>query len=201
MTEYLSEEAEMVLTGVTFLGPETHDSRTLDRLPPPLRELLTEVNGFVAYRGGLHLRGACDMPSWHSIDAVWRGVFALHGLYETVRPSDVPFAQDYRGDQLLLREGEVWRLDTMAGTLAPLEVDLAGFLAAVRSDPFDFLALQTLRGFLDGGGLLRPGHILDLDGLDDDGLTPVPGWVRAVGANHALVARAAGLSDAALRAG
>ena len=46
----------MVLTGVTFLGPETHDARTLERLPPPLRELLTEVNGFVAYRGGLHLR-------------------------------------------------------------------------------------------------------------------------------------------------
>ncbi len=191
----------MVLTGVTFLGPETHDSRTLDRLPPQLRELLTEVNGFVAYRGGLHLRGACDMPSWHSIDAVWRGVFALHGLYDVVRPTDIPFAQDFRGDQFLLRDGQVWRLDTTTGELTDLDVDLDGFLAAARCDPVDFLGLQTLRGFLDGGGLLRPGHVLDLEGLDDDGLTPAPGWVRASGANHSLVARADALSDAALAAG
>ncbi len=191
----------MVLTGVTFLGPETHDARTLERLPPPLRELLTEVNGFVAYRGGLHLRGACDMPSWHSIDVVWRGVFALHGLFDSVLPADIPFGQDFRGDQLLLRRGRVWRLDTTTGVTTCLDVDLDSFLAAARCDPVDFLGLQPLRGFLDGGGLLRPGHVLDLEGLPDDGLTPVPGWVRAVSANHAIVARADALSDAALAAG
>ena len=191
----------MVLTGVTFLGPETHDARTLDRLPPPVRDLLTEVNGFVAFRGGLHLRGACDMPSWHSIDAVWRGVFALHGLYDWVQPTDIPFGQDFRGHQFLLRGDRVWRLDTSDGTVTSLDVDFDGFLAAVRSDPVDFLGLQPLRAYLDGGGLLRPGHVVDLADPVTDGFTPAPGWVRAVGANHALVARADELSDAALAAG
>jgi hypothetical protein len=191
----------MVLTGVTFLGPETHDSHTLDRLPDALKALLTEVNGFVAYRGGLHIRGACDMPSWHSIDAVWSGVFSLHGLYDAVLPSDVPFGQDYRGHQLLLRENVVWRLDTSNGQLTCLDFDLDGFLTAARCDPVDFLGLQPLRGFLNGGGMLRPGHVLDLTDFEDDDLTPLPGWVRGVGASHALVARADELSDAALAAG
>ncbi len=186
----------MFLTGVTFLGPETQERGGLDRLPVELRELLLEVNGFVAFRGGLHLRGVCEMPSWHSIDTVWRGAYALHTLFESVQASDVPFGQDYRGDQLLLRRGEVCRLSVERGTVRRLGVNVEAFLAAARVDPVDYLGLQPLRAFLDQGGLLRPGHVLDLA----EGEIPA-GWVRAVPANHAILGHALALNDSALAAG
>lgn len=49
----------MELTDVTFVGPPVDDRDVLDRVPAPLRQLLEDTNGLVAFEGGFHLRGAC----------------------------------------------------------------------------------------------------------------------------------------------
>ncbi len=184
----------MVLTGVTFLGPELAEDDALDRLIPSHRALLTELNGFIAFRGGLHLRGIGRMPSWHDLDAVWTGSFALHTLFDEVRPGDVPFAQDFRGDQFLLREGRVQRLEVKSGALQDLKLDLDQFLNAARLEPVDFLDLQPLWAFLAQGGVLRPGRVLDAE----DG---VSGQAPTLPALSALRHRARALNDALQSAG
>lgn len=178
----------MVLNGVTFLGPETTDSHLLEDLPRPLRSLLTRVNGFIAYQGALHVRGVCDLPAWHSIHAVWRGPHALHRHLSEVFPDDVPFAQDYRGDQFLLRDERVHKLTLGDGQVTDLGLELEQFLGATRCDPVDFLDMEPLRRFYAEGGILRPGRILP----DEDPVPRVltPGrWRRTAPALPALVDR------------
>ena len=50
-----------------YLGPPIDDPAILESLPPELADLLRRANGYVAYDGGLHVRGACHMPEWHSL--------------------------------------------------------------------------------------------------------------------------------------
>ena len=45
-----------------FVGPPIDDAEMLDRLPAEYRDLLTRANGYIAYHGGLHVRGACLSP-------------------------------------------------------------------------------------------------------------------------------------------
>jgi hypothetical protein len=92
-------------------------------------------------------------PEWHSLRAAWRGANAFHVLYEEVRPSDIPFAQDQLGDQFLLRGGAVLRLAAETGEIEPLAESLEDFLDNVRSD---------IEGFLNVGlqHVIEPGQIL-----------------------------------------
>lgn len=145
-----------------YHGPPIDDHEILARLPAELRGLLERVNGYVAYHGGLHLRGACTAPEWHSLRAAWLGPDALHRLFPGVRPDDVPFAEDALGDQYLMRSGVVHRLSAETGEVESLEVDLAAFDQAVRADPVEALSLQPLEEFRAGGGSLEPGQLLDV---------------------------------------
>jgi len=45
-----------------YLGPPIDDPAILESLPPELVDLLRRANGYVAYDGGLHVRGACHTP-------------------------------------------------------------------------------------------------------------------------------------------
>ncbi len=45
---------------------------------------LARPTGFIMFDGGLHIRGACIQPKWHSLRKAWEGEFALHLLYPTV---------------------------------------------------------------------------------------------------------------------
>src|SRR4051812_2832298 len=99
----------MRLDHTTYVGPPIDDGEVLNRLPADLARLLHEVNGFIAFEGGLHVRGACHRPAWHSLRNAWVGEDAFHRLYDGVQTEDVPFAEDCMGDQFLLREGRVWR--------------------------------------------------------------------------------------------
>src|SRR5258708_35360566 len=89
---------------LTFRGPSIDDPDILEHIPNELAELLRQINGFIHSRGGLHVRGACHNPSWHSLRSIWHGDHALHRGYQTVRESDIPFAQDCFGDQFLMRD-------------------------------------------------------------------------------------------------
>jgi hypothetical protein len=166
--------------GVTFVGPAIDDPATLEALPEDLRTLLVEVNGFVAFGGGLHVRGASLEPAWH---ALRHARFA--GAYPCVLASDVAFAQDAVGDQWLLRDGEVLRLHAEFGRVEPLGIDLDEFLARAETDPVETLGLHPLLRFKTDGGALSPGELLSVIppfcfkqsacGVD---LSAVPAWER-----------------------
>jgi hypothetical protein len=140
-----------------YIGPRIDDVEILDRVPAPLRDLLGRVNGYVAYHGGLHVRGACRAPEWHSLRAAWDGPRALHRLFPAVSAADVPFAEDALGDQFLERDGVVHRLHGETGAVESLGVDQAGFDAMVREDPIEYLGLHPLERFRAEGGVLEPG--------------------------------------------
>lgn len=147
---------------VIYRGAAIDDADILVRLSPAHRVLLTHVNGVVAFGGGIHIRGACREPAWHSIRAAWDGPLALHTLFRAVLPSDVPFAEDAVGDQFLLREGVVHRLEAETGEMVSLDLELTEFLEACRADPIGFLQLAPLQRFVRDGGRLRPGQLLDV---------------------------------------
>ena len=152
----------MGLPGVTYVGPEPDDPELLDRLPDDLRRLLERENGLIAYEGGLHVRGASTQPSWHSLRHVWTGPLALHERYDAVQAEDVPFAQDAVGDQWLLRDGQVVRLEAETGSVEAVGQTLDQFLAAVEAAPVDTLGLHPLLQFQQEGGTLEPGQLLNV---------------------------------------
>ena len=156
----LAEEVAVDLTHVTYQGPDIDDAAILERLPAALRRLLGSVNGFIQFGGGLHVRGACRQPDRHALRVAWDGDTALHTLYAHVTPQDVPFAQDCVGDQFLLRDGEVLRLDGETGDIRPQAGGLVSFLAAANADPVDYLMMQPLLQLLDEGGTLDPGQLI-----------------------------------------
>lgn len=143
-----------------YLGPPIDDPETLARLPDELRALLEKANGFVLLGGGLHLRGACKTPAWHSLGRAWDGPMAIHRLFRQVTPEDVPFAQDALGDQFILRDGQVHQLWSETGILEALDLDLGGFLQKVEEDPLNFLEMAPLRLLEDDGERLAPGQLL-----------------------------------------
>ena len=170
----------MPTRGVTYEGAGPPDPELLARLPSRLADILEELNGFVGFRGGFHLRGSCREPRWHSIEEVWFGSLSLSAAYPEVLPTDIPFAQDCMADQWLLREGEVWRLAAEYGGLEPLDVDLDGFIRRSQADPEKWLGLQPLHAFLAKGGSLAPGFVLQavppfvLAGSQTASLRPIP---------------------------
>ncbi len=148
--------------GIIYVGPPTDDRELLESLPAPVRGLLEDTNGLVAFDGGLHIRGACRAPAWHSLRHVWLGDAAFHARYPDVRPDDIPFAQDAVGDQWLLRDDDVIRLAAETGQVEQLGQTFEEFLAAVDQAPVDTLGLHPLMRFQRDGGALAPGQLLNV---------------------------------------
>lgn len=151
----------MELSHISFQGPAIEPSApVVAHLPANLVGLLTQVNGFVQFEGGLHVRGVCSEPTWHSLAEHMMGPHALHHSYPAVEPADVPFAQDCMADQFLLREGVVYKLQAETGEIECLNLSLPEFFDAVEVNPFEFLAMQPLLRFKQEGGTLEPGQVL-----------------------------------------
>src|SRR5574338_338404 len=108
----------MDLPGLTYRGAAIDDVEIIERLPMELQQLIAQRNGFVAFRGGLHVRGACTAPEWHSLRAAMEGPASFAARFRTVKKDDVPFAQDVFGDQFILRGDKVHKLDSYADQLA-----------------------------------------------------------------------------------
>lgn len=153
----------MKIEHTSFVGPPIDDRELLAKLPKALADLLEEANGFVQFHGGLHVRGACLEPAWHSLRDAWLGEHAFHRLYADVKPEDIPFAEDCMGDQFLLREGTVWHLFAETGELESLEASFGEFLQNVEEDPGEHLGLHPLLQFQREGGHLQPGQLLAAD--------------------------------------
>ncbi len=148
------------LDGVTFRGPKVSESHVLARLPSELGALLAEENGFIAFHGGLHVRGLCGEPLWHSLEEAWTEGHALARLYPAIQPSDVPFGEDALGDQYLIRNTSVMRLAAETGQTEDLGVAVPAFLERASQDPIQYLRLEPLYRFRADGGVLAPGRLL-----------------------------------------
>jgi hypothetical protein len=148
------------MSGVTYRGSQERDDELLTRLPDPLRSLLSQINGFILMGGALHVRGACQLPAWHSLEEAWIGESSFSVSYQAVDPEDVPFAEDALGDQFLLREGVVNKLHAETGTIEFLGKSLFEFLEAVQEDPVHELQLEPFISFYRDGGRLQPGELL-----------------------------------------
>ena len=150
----------MERSDLSYSGPVINDPAVLAELPEEFGRLIDAINGFVQFKGGLHVRGICADPQWHSLQHVWTGTRSLHRLYDLVRPNDIPFAQDCVGDQFLLRDGEVIRLFAETGELEELAVNLDAFLQATQADPIGYLSLEPLLQLHNEGAVLEPGQLI-----------------------------------------
>jgi hypothetical protein len=153
--------------GQTYPGAPLDDIAVLDTIPSEYAQLLAQRNGFVAFGGGLHVRGACTAPEWHSIRAAMEGPDALHRLFPAVDAGDTPFGQDALGNQLVLRGGAVHRLAAAGGAVNVLEIlshDIAGFLSRCLEDPVSMLPLEAVSALHAAGLRLAPGELIDLSG-------------------------------------
>jgi hypothetical protein len=146
----------------SYLGPAIDDTELLARLPEEISSALQSKNGFIAAGGGFHVRGACLRPAWHSIRAAWEDEFALHRIFPDVKESDIPLAEDCFGDQYLLRDLHVVRLQGETGEIEATQKTWIEFLACVEADPIEFLQLSYLSRFQEKGGVLMPGYLLSV---------------------------------------
>src|SRR5260221_7066003 len=99
----------------SYAGSDITDTEILQELPEDYLQLLNQVNGFILFNGGLHVRGAVMSPEWHSLRKAWIGEPSLHQLFAAVEEADLPFGQDCFGDQFLLRAGIVHKLHAEVG--------------------------------------------------------------------------------------
>lgn len=150
------------MTEISYRGPAIDDTGVLERLPVSLRRLLQEVNGYIQFGGGLHVRGICAAPDWHSLQWAWTSKDALHRHYPALTPEDIPFGQDCVGDQFLLRSERVIRLQAETGTVEDLGKTLEEFLAAAQATPLETLGMHPLLQFQRDGGVLKPGELLSV---------------------------------------
>ncbi|HXN50174.1 MAG TPA: SMI1/KNR4 family protein [Bryobacteraceae bacterium] len=150
------------LSTATFVGSAATDCEILQMLPTDYKEFLLDVDGCVLFGGGLHIRGACESPDWHSLRQVWIGADALSSLYPSVEPIDIPFAQEACGDQFLLRSGLVTRLNAETGEITALSLTWRDFFDAATAHPIEFLSLQPLVQYSNEGGTMEPGQLLSV---------------------------------------
>jgi hypothetical protein len=150
----------MRLPNLIYEGRELRDEAKLNSLPPELGSLLREVNGFIAFGGGLHIRGLCGEPQWHSIERHWNGEKALRSLYSEITEDDLPFGQDCVGDQFFLRSAVVHKLCAEYGEVESWDVTLPVFLERAAADPLNYLSTEPLLAYLGNSGPLEPGHLI-----------------------------------------
>lgn len=148
------------LSGVIYQGPAISSPDQLERFPRPLRSVLQTINGFIAFHGGLHIRGICTTPEWHSLDRALNSSDAFHELYLSVEADDIPFAQDCVGDQYLLRGEAVYHLQAETDELSLKADSLGDFFAFIKADPVETLGMHPLLKHLNDGGQLEPGQLL-----------------------------------------
>ena len=157
----------MHFPGQTYPGAPLDDVGILEIIPLEYAQLLAQGNGFVAFGGALHVRGACTSPDWHSIRAAWEGPDALHRLFPAVDRDDAPFGQDALGNQFVLRGGAVHRLAAAGGAPNVLQIlarDIVTFLGRCIEEPVAMLPLDAVAAFQSSGGRLAPGELLDVAG-------------------------------------
>lgn len=151
----------MNLEQITYTGPEFDEtSKIIEKLPDNLVSLLKQINGFIQYSGGFHLRGVCSEPQWHSIESMMNGPLSLHNSYPAITVTDIPFAEDCVGDQFLIRNRNVIKLISETGEVEEYGFGLATFLKSASENPIEFLGMEPLLQLQNEGGALEPGELI-----------------------------------------
>jgi len=151
----------MNLEYITYKGPSLDaDDKFIESLPDYLITLLKQINGFVQYGGGFHLRGICQEPEWHSIENMMTGPLSLHISYPSILETDIPFAEDCMGDQFLLRRENVIKLFSETGEIEEYGFGLSTFLKKASDNPVEFLGMEPLLQLQNEGGKLEPGELI-----------------------------------------
>ena len=151
----------MELSNITFVGPDYKEGFEIESsLPDNLISMLRQVNGFIQFGGGLHVRGICKEPEWHSLEFALKGSSSFHLLFSEVKETDIPFAQDCVADQYLLRDGEVIKLHSETGEIEVFNFGLAVFFAKVSENPQEFLGLEPLMQLHNENKALEPGQVI-----------------------------------------
>lgn len=130
------------------------------QLPEGYQNLVLEVNGFVQFNGGIHIRGVVRTPDWHSLMYAMEGDHAYHELYAMIEPTDIMFGEDCVGSQYFLRQGVVYFLDTQTGELENLEMDFSAFIEQMQAEPVQMLGMYPVLQFQDQDQTLKPGEVL-----------------------------------------
>lgn len=152
----------MSLPNTNYIGPPIEDEGLFERLPIALQDFMNKNNGVIAFGGGLHIRGLCSDPKWHSLRHFWEGPDALHRYYRSLTEDDIPFGEDCIGYQFLLRNDSVHRLNTEVDKLTNLHLSFEDFLSAAISKSDEVLHEKPLYEFEKAGGILRPGQLLNI---------------------------------------
>jgi len=149
------------LSNITYQGPAYESGSDVESLlPENLCSLLKQLNGFIQFGGGLHVRGNCKEPDWHSLATAMKGELALHKLFPEVRETDIPFAQDCVADQYLLRDELVSKLHSETGEIEALGFGLAAFFSKVSENAPEFLSLEPLLQLQNEQRNLEPGQVI-----------------------------------------
>jgi hypothetical protein len=145
-----------------YSGPPIEDAAILDRVPPVLQLALRARNGCVAYRGALHVRGACLDPVWHSLRTACEGPTAFPALYPTLSPDDIPFAEELFGDQFVLRGGRVLRLIAETGELDTTAESIESWFERVLDDVAGLLGYEPTDALARVGGQVGAGQLVSV---------------------------------------
>ncbi len=127
----------------------------------PHRRLLELVNGAYLFGRALHLFGACERPSWHSLRA-WNDPATWRATYGTATDGYVFFAEDAFGDQYAYsgRGGEVVRFEAELGRFATAAPHFMAWIDALLLNPGAVLPVDVLAGEAAQGRRLQPGSHL-----------------------------------------
>ncbi|KJY88371.1 hypothetical protein TW84_14725 [Vibrio neptunius] len=97
----------------------------------------------ILYSGGLQIRSRNAQERLLNIDTFLDGELAFHNLYREVKASDYPIAQDCFGDQYLIRDNLVIKLDAETGEIDEFGCSWEQFLAWVEEAPVERLNIPN----------------------------------------------------------
>lgn len=148
------------LKGITWSLGRNASVDQLEAIPEALAQILSVLNGFILWNGALHIRGLCDAPSWHSLQAANDRTIGFQSAYRALVSNDLVFAEDCVGDQFFLREGNVYQLYAETGDIDHRSDELGTFLSQAVQDPIEFLGMQPLLQLQNEGADLEPGELI-----------------------------------------
>ncbi|EHI9243114.1 hypothetical protein J9100_004467, partial [Vibrio vulnificus] len=97
----------------------------------------------ILYSGGLQVRSHDAQERLLNVNTFLEGEFAFHNLYREVKASDFPIAQDCFGDQFLIRDNLVVKLNAETGEIDEFGCTWEQFLAWVDEDPIERLNIPS----------------------------------------------------------
>lgn len=95
----------------------------------------------ILYNGGLQIRSEEASDKLLNVKSFLEGDLSLSELYSSVLPSDYTIAQDFFGDQFLIRNDLVVKLMAETGEIEELNCTWEEFLSWVNEDPYNRLDL------------------------------------------------------------